>query len=46
MVDGRIVMEGRRLTTVDEDEVLERANRAFRDVVGRMEVPELEAVAR
>jgi 5-methylthioadenosine/S-adenosylhomocysteine deaminase len=46
MVDGRIVMEGRRLTTVDEDEVLDRANRAFRDVVERMDVPELEAVTR
>ena len=46
IVDGRIVYEGREFTTIDEEEVLRNANRAFREVVERMDVPELEAVRR
>ena len=42
--DGKVLMEGRRILTVDEDEVIAKANGAFRDVVGRMVVPDLEAV--
>jgi 5-methylthioadenosine/S-adenosylhomocysteine deaminase len=41
IVDGRVVMRDRRLTLVDEDEVVDEANRAFREVVGRMVVPEV-----
>ncbi len=33
-------------TTIDEDEVLRQANRAFREVVERMDVPDLESVRR
>jgi hypothetical protein len=33
-------MRDRELVTVDEDEVIREANRAFREVVGRMVVPE------
>jgi 5-methylthioadenosine/S-adenosylhomocysteine deaminase len=44
IVDGRVVMEGRQILTVDEDEVIREANRAFRDVVGRMVVPDLASV--
>ncbi len=43
--DGKVLMEGREILTVDEDEVIARANAAFRDVVGRMVVPDLESVA-
>ena len=46
IVDGRIVYEGGEFTTIDEEEVLRNANRAFREVVERMDVPELEAVRR
>ena len=42
--DGKVLMEGRRILTIDEDEVIAKANGAFRDVVGRMVVPDLEAV--
>ena len=42
--DGKVLMEGRQILTVDEDEVIAKANEAFRDVVGRMVVPDLEAV--
>jgi len=38
-------MEDRRILTVDEDEVIAKANAAFREVVGRMVVPDLESVA-
>jgi hypothetical protein len=38
------VMEGRKILTVDEDEVIREANRAFREVEGRMIVPELAEV--
>jgi 5-methylthioadenosine/S-adenosylhomocysteine deaminase len=38
-VDGKIVMEDRRLTTVDEQKVLREANDAFRRVLDRMVVP-------
>jgi 5-methylthioadenosine/S-adenosylhomocysteine deaminase len=39
IIDGKIVMEGRRLTTVDEQKVLREANDAFRRVLDRMVVP-------
>ena len=39
IVDGKIVMEDRRLTTVDEQKVLREANDAFRRVLDRMVVP-------
>jgi 5-methylthioadenosine/S-adenosylhomocysteine deaminase len=39
IIDGKIVMEGRRLTTVDEKKVLREANEAFRRVLDRMVVP-------
>jgi 5-methylthioadenosine/S-adenosylhomocysteine deaminase len=41
IVDGEVVMRHRGLTRVDEGEVLHEANRAFREVVARMEVPEV-----
>ena len=41
IVDGRIVMRDRTLLGVDEDEVIREANRAFREVVGRMVVPDV-----
>ena len=46
IVDGRIVFEDREFTTIDEDEVLREANRAFREVVERMDVPDLDSVRR
>jgi 5-methylthioadenosine/S-adenosylhomocysteine deaminase len=46
IVDGEIVMEGRQLVRVDEDEVLRNANRCFLDVLERMDVPALDEVAR
>ncbi len=46
IIDGEIVMEGRQLTRVDRGEILRNANRCFREVVERMDVPALEAVAR
>jgi 5-methylthioadenosine/S-adenosylhomocysteine deaminase len=39
IIDGKIVMENRQLTTVDEQKVLREANEAFRRVVDRMVVP-------
>jgi 5-methylthioadenosine/S-adenosylhomocysteine deaminase len=39
IIDGTVVMEGRRLLQVDEDEVRREANAAFRRVVDRMVVP-------
>jgi 5-methylthioadenosine/S-adenosylhomocysteine deaminase len=39
IVDGRIVMQGRQFTTIDEEKVLREANQAFRRVIDRMEVP-------
>jgi 5-methylthioadenosine/S-adenosylhomocysteine deaminase len=39
IIDGVIVYDDRRFTTIDQDEVLRRANKAFTDVVGRMVVP-------
>jgi 5-methylthioadenosine/S-adenosylhomocysteine deaminase len=44
IVDGRIVMQGREILTVDEDEVIREANRAFREVEARMIVPDLAEV--
>ncbi|HEX2051533.1 MAG TPA: amidohydrolase [Actinomycetota bacterium] len=40
IVDGRVVMRDRVFETIDEQRVLREANRAFRDVVERMVVPE------
>src|SRR5215472_9019947 len=39
IIDGNVVMEGRKLTTVDEPKVLERANAAFIRVLDKMVVP-------
>ncbi len=39
IIDGKIVMEGRKLTTVDEPKVLEKANEAFVRVLDKMVVP-------
>jgi 5-methylthioadenosine/S-adenosylhomocysteine deaminase len=44
IVDGQIVMRDRTILTVDEDEVIREANRAFREVQARMVVPELAEV--
>jgi 5-methylthioadenosine/S-adenosylhomocysteine deaminase len=38
IVDGRVLMRGRRLTTVDEHRIVREANAAFRRTVERMEV--------
>jgi 5-methylthioadenosine/S-adenosylhomocysteine deaminase len=38
IVDGRVLMQGRRLTTVDESQIVREANAAFRRTVARMEV--------
>jgi len=38
IIDGKIVMENRQLTTVDEQKVLREANEAFRRVLDRMVV--------
>lgn len=43
IINGTVVMEGRHLTTVDEQNVLKEANNAFRRVLDRMVVPELPA---
>jgi len=39
IVNGRVVMEGRKFTTIDEQEVLAKANESFRNVIDRMVVP-------
>jgi 5-methylthioadenosine/S-adenosylhomocysteine deaminase len=39
IIDGKIVMENRQLTTVDEQKVLREASAAFRRVLDRMVVP-------
>src|SRR6266851_5159046 len=39
IIDGKIVMEDRQLTMVDEQKVLREANDAFRRVLDRMVVP-------
>jgi 5-methylthioadenosine/S-adenosylhomocysteine deaminase len=46
IVDGNLVYEGRAFTTIDEAEVLREANRAFREVIARMDAPTLESVRR
>jgi 5-methylthioadenosine/S-adenosylhomocysteine deaminase len=46
VIDGQVVYEEREFRTIDEQEVLANANRAFREVVERMDVPELESVRR
>jgi 5-methylthioadenosine/S-adenosylhomocysteine deaminase len=42
IIDGQVVMAGRKLLTVDEELVCRKANEAFTAVLGRMVVPELE----
>jgi hypothetical protein len=37
-------MQGRTILTIDEDEVIREANRAFREVQARMIVPDLAEV--
>jgi 5-methylthioadenosine/S-adenosylhomocysteine deaminase len=44
VVDGKVVMQGRTILTVDENEVIREANRAFREVEARMIVPDLAEV--
>jgi 5-methylthioadenosine/S-adenosylhomocysteine deaminase len=39
IIDGRVVMENRQLTTVDEGQVRREANDAFRRILDRMVVP-------
>jgi 5-methylthioadenosine/S-adenosylhomocysteine deaminase len=46
LIDGQVVYQDREFTTIDEREVLEQANRAFREVIERMDVPSLESVQR
>ena len=46
IIDGAIVYEDRAFTTIDEDEVLREANRAFHEILDRMDVPDLESVRR
>lgn len=46
IVDGEVVYEDRQFTRIDEDEVLREANRAFRETLERMDVPDLESVRR
>jgi 5-methylthioadenosine/S-adenosylhomocysteine deaminase len=43
--NGQVLMEGRTILTIDESEVIDKANAAFRDVVGRMVVPDLAEVS-
>jgi 5-methylthioadenosine/S-adenosylhomocysteine deaminase len=44
IVDGRVLMEDRKILSVDEDQVIREANRAFQEVESRMVVPELTEV--
>ena len=46
IVDGNVVYENREFRTIDEDEVLREANRCFREVVARMDVPGLESIRK
>jgi 5-methylthioadenosine/S-adenosylhomocysteine deaminase len=46
VIDGQVVYEDREFATIDEEEVLRQANRAFREVIERMDVPDLESVRR
>ena len=39
IIDGRVVMAGRQLTTIDEELVCRKANEAFASVLERMVVP-------
>jgi 5-methylthioadenosine/S-adenosylhomocysteine deaminase len=39
IIDGKVVMEGRQLKTVDEETVLRNANLAFQRIIERMVVP-------
>ena len=40
IIDGKLVMEGRKMTTIDEELVCRKANEAFTTVLGRMVVPD------
>jgi 5-methylthioadenosine/S-adenosylhomocysteine deaminase len=44
IVDGRVLMEGRQILSIDEHEVIREANRAFQEVESRMVVPDLAEV--
>lgn len=46
IIDGRVVYKDREFTTIDEREVLEQANLAFRRVLDRMKVPAARAARR
>ncbi len=46
VIDGRVVYEDREFTTIDEQEVLREANRAFLEVLERMDAPDLDSVRR
>jgi 5-methylthioadenosine/S-adenosylhomocysteine deaminase len=46
IIDGDVVYEDRQFTKIDEEEVLREANRAFREVLERMDVPDLDSVRR
>ncbi|QRK10042.1 amidohydrolase [Archangium violaceum] len=46
IIDGRVVYKEREFTMIDEREVLEQANLAFRRVLDRMNVPAARAVRR
>jgi 5-methylthioadenosine/S-adenosylhomocysteine deaminase len=39
IIDGQVVYDARRFTTIDEQQVLHEANVAFREVLDRMVVP-------
>jgi 5-methylthioadenosine/S-adenosylhomocysteine deaminase len=40
IIDGKVVMAGRKMTTIDEELVCAKANEAFTAVLGRMVVPD------
>ena len=40
IVDGKVIMEGRRFTNLDEEEVMAKATESFKTVIDRMVVPE------
>src|SRR5919109_1786868 len=42
IIDGNVVYEDREFTNIDEEETLRNANRAFMEVIERMEAPDLE----
>jgi len=46
IIDGEFVYEGREFKTIDEQQVLREANRAFNEVFERMERPDVQSVRR